>query len=437
MPDTPPTRPFQIAAIAELYRQITTSPHPADREMDAFFRRHPKLGRRDRRIVAETVYGMLRHRRWLEWAFPPADAPTQVLCYFAAFAPETPLPVEPADRARLEAAVAAARAKPLPGSPAETLGLRSSLPDWMAQTWLDAYGPDEAEGLCAALNRAAPLTLRVNTLKTTRERLQQHLLAEGHATDPTPFSPDGLHVREKANLFSTQAFQTGCFEVQDEGSQLLSRLIEAAPGQRVVDGCAGAGGKTLHLAAQMQNKGMLYALDVSARRLDELRLRLRRAGGSNVRVHLLAHNHTRDVKRLYGQADAVLIDAPCSGSGTLRRNPDAAWKITPERVAALTSEQHALLDAYAPLVRPGGRLVYATCSLFPAENEQVVHAFLAHHPDFHLASAADVLARQGITLPHQPDAFLRLWPHHHDTDGFFAAVLVQRDPEKSEVPCNI
>jgi 16S rRNA (cytosine967-C5)-methyltransferase len=427
MPDTPPIRPFQVAAIAELYRQITASPHPADREMDAFFRRHPKLGKRDRRLVAETVYGMLRHRRWLEWAFPPADAPTQVLCYLAAFAPETPLPVDPADRARLEAAVAAARAKPLPNAPAEALGLRSSLPDWMAQAWLDAYGPDEAGALCASLNQAAPLTLRVNTLKVTRDQLQQQLLAEGHATDPTPFSPDGLLVREKANLFSTEAFRAGHFEVQDEGSQLLSRLVAAAAGQRVVDGCAGAGGKTLHLAAQMQNKGMLYAFDVSARRLDELRLRVRRAGVSNVRVHLLAHNHTRDIKRLYGQADAVLLDAPCSGSGVLRRNPDAAWKITPARVAALTTEQHALLNAYAPLVQPGGRLVYATCSLFPAENEQVVHAFLAHHPDFHLASAAEVLARQGIALPHQTDAFLRLSPHRHGTDGFFAAVLVQQD----------
>lgn len=426
MPTPHPIRPFQVAAMAELYTRITASPHPADREMEAFFRHHRQLGKRDRGLVAETVYGMLRHRRWLEWAFPTADPPTLALCYLATFAPDAPLPVEPADRARLEAAVAAAHARPWPDDPAQALGLRFSLPDWMAQTWLAVYGAAETEALGTALNQPAPLTLRTNTLKTSREQLHIQLLSEGHETDPTPFSPDGLIVRRKANLFSTQAFRDGWFEVQDEGSQLLSYLVGAAPGRMVIDGCAGGGGKTLHLAALMQNKGLLYAFDVSERRLAEMRPRLRRAGVSNVRAHLLPHNHARPVQRLYSKADAVLIDAPCSGSGVLRRNPDAAWKLTPERLLALHAQQRALLDAYAPLVRPGGRLVYATCSLFPQENEYLAEAFLADHPAFRLLPASDVLAPQSLVLPHQTDAYLRFLPHHHGTDGFFAAVMVRQ-----------
>ncbi|MEZ4703317.1 MAG: RsmB/NOP family class I SAM-dependent RNA methyltransferase, partial [Rhodothermales bacterium] len=264
-----------------------------------------------------------------------------------------------------------------------------------------------------------------NTLKTTREALQDRLREAGHASVPTPTNPDGLIITQKANLFATPAFHEGWFEVQDEGSQLLSYLVDPGPGQQIVDGCAGGGGKTLHLAALMQNKGILYAFDVAHRRLEESKPRIRRAGVSNVRLKPIDGNRGRDVTRLYGKMDAVLIDAPCSGSGVLRRNPDATWKLSTENLDQLNREQRDILEAYAPLLKPGGRLVYATCSLFPQENEGIVEAFLAAHPDMRLVPAGEILAGRGLDVPGQSGPYLRVAPHSHGTDGFFGAVMVK------------
>jgi 16S rRNA (cytosine967-C5)-methyltransferase len=418
-------RPFALYATVELYDRIVESTYPADRLMQAFFKERNQLGKRDRGFIAETVYGMLRNRRWLEWAFPDLDTMHRTLAHLAIHQPDAALPLEPADDAQLRRAVAAAREKPLPDSPVEALGLRYSMPDWVVAIWLDLHGPTETEALCAALNQPAPLVIRVNTLKTSREALRQTLAEAGHTSEPTPTSPDGLILATKANLFSLPAFHEGQFEIQDEGSQLLSYLVNARPGQQVVDGCAGGGGKTLHLAALMQNKGVLYAFDVAHRRLEESKPRIRRAGVSNVRIRPIDTNRSRDVTRLHGKADAVLIDSPCSGSGVLRRNPDATWKLSEEGLAGLNREQRDILDAYAPLVKPGGRLIYATCSLFPQENESIVEAFLAAHPEMRLAPAADALAAEGIVVADQTDAYLRLTPQRHGTDGFFGAVMLK------------
>ncbi|MDZ4700822.1 MAG: RsmB/NOP family class I SAM-dependent RNA methyltransferase [Rhodothermales bacterium] len=416
-------RPFALYATVELYDRIVASPYPADRLMQTFFKERKQLGKRDRGFIAETVYGMLRNRRWLEWAFPDLDTMHRALAHLAIHQPDAALPLEPADDAQLRRAVAAAREKPLPESPVESLGLTYSMPDWMVATWLDLHGPADTEALCAALNRPAPLVIRVNTLKTTREALRQTLADAGHASEPTPASPDGLILATKANLFSLPAFHEGHFEIQDEGSQLLSYLLNARPGQQVIDGCAGGGGKTLHLAALMQNKGVLYAFDVAHRRLEESKPRIRRAGASNIRLRPIDTNRSRDVTRLHGKADAVLIDSPCSGSGVLRRNPDATWKLSEEGLAGLNREQRDILEAYTPLVKPGGRLVYATCSLFPQENERIVEEFLTVHPEMRLVPAGEALAAQGLTVPDQTDAYLRLMPHRHGTDGFFGAVM--------------
>nr|BCX00867.1 MAG: NOL1/NOP2/Sun family protein [Bacteroidota bacterium] len=421
-------RPYWVAASAALYQQIIRSRYPADREMEAFFKAHPELGKRDRRFIAETVYGMLRNRRWLEfaasrWWHEPGPH-EWVLLYLAAF--EDPerldLPWTAEEEHRIREALLWARQVAPPQDPAQALGLKYSFPDWMVRLWLDRYGPEETEALCQGLNRAAPLCVRVNTLKATRQEVQERIRTEGWRTYPTPYSPVGLIFEKRISVFQTASFQEGLYEVQDEGSQLISYLTEARPGMKVVDGCAGGGGKTLHLACMMENKGMLYAFDIYTIRLEQLRPRARRAGVHNIRAHRIPHNRAKEVRRLYGKIDVVLVDAPCSGTGVMRRNPDTAWKVTPEKVQALVEQQLRILDAYAPLLKAGGRMVYATCSLLPQENEEVVAAFLDEHPDFHLEPAGPILERQGISLPLE-DEFLRLYPHRHGTDGFFGAVF--------------
>jgi 16S rRNA (cytosine967-C5)-methyltransferase len=274
--------------------------------------------------------------------------------------------------------------------------------------------------LAAALNQPAPLDLRVNTLKTNREAVLAQFAAEGIATVAGSLSPLAIRLRDKPALARHPLFLAGAFEVQDEGSQLLGYLMEPRRGEMVVDFCAGAGGKTLLLGALMRNTGRLYAYDVSDKRLARLKPRLARSGLSNVHPVRIEHERDTRIKRLAGKVDRVLVDAPCSGLGTLRRNPDLKWRQGEDSVAELAVKQAAILAAAARLVRPGGRVVYATCSLLTAENEAVVDAFLAGHPDFTLAPASEVLARHGIAVDGD---FLRLLPYRQNTDGFFAAVL--------------
>jgi len=229
-----------------------------------------------------------------------------------------------------------------------------------------------------------------------------------------------VRLREKPALAKHPLFLEGAFEVQDEGSQLLGYLLEPKRGEMVVDFCAGAGGKTLLLGALMKNTGRLYAFDVSDKRLANLKPRLARSGLSNVHPARIEHERDTKIKRLAGKVDRVLVDAPCSGLGTLRRNPDLKWRQSEDSVAELAVKQAAILDAAAKLVRLGGRVVYATCSLLTAENDAIIAAFLTSHPDFTLTPASAVLAKQGIALDGD---FLRLLPHRHNTDGFFAAIL--------------
>jgi 16S rRNA (cytosine967-C5)-methyltransferase len=276
----------------------------------------------------------------------------------------------------------------------------------------------------AALDEPAPLDLRVNTLKAKRDDILDELKQLGVNAAPTPHSPWGIRVQGKPALQKLALFNRGDVEVQDEGSQLLALLTDPKRGEMVVDFCAGAGGKTLALGAAMRSTGRLYAFDVSGHRLDALKPRLARSGLSNVHPAQLAHERDDRIKRLAGKIDRVLVDAPCSGLGTLRRNPDLKWRQSPQAVAEMKAKQQAILDSAARLLKPGGRLVYATCSLLADENEAVAQAFGATHPDFDVLPAAEALTRA-----HVPEAeslvqgpYLRLWPHRHATDGFFAAV---------------
>lgn len=282
---------------------------------------------------------------------------------------------------------------------------------------------EEILALGRALQQPAPLDLRVNTLRAQRDAVLATLRAEGLKAEATPYSPLGIRLQGRPALARHPLFLDGSIEVQDEGSQLLGFLLAPRRHELVVDFCAGAGGKTLMLGAMMNSQGRLYAFDVSATRLARLKPRLGRSGLSNLHPHAIANENDTKVKRLAGKIDRVLVDAPCSGLGTLRRNPDLKWRQSPESLAELAAKQARILEAAAGLVKAGGRLVYATCSLLDAENQDVVTAFLDRHPEFSLYPAGAALQEQRIAWPDEP--VLRLHPHIHGTDGFFAAVLVR------------
>ena len=302
--------------------------------------------------------------------------------------------------------------------------VRLDLPDWLYAEFSAQFGADEVVQLAAGLNQPAPLDLRVNSLKASRQGVLARLFADGLVAESCTYSPLGIRLAGKPALAKHPLFIDGSIEVQDEGSQLLGFLLQPKRGEMVADFCAGAGGKTLLLGALMRSQGRLYAFDVAERRLARLKPRLARSGLSNVHpVRIESERDTR-IRRLAGKVDRVLVDAPCFGLGTLRRNPDMKWRQTPASVAELCAQQAAILAAAASLVKPGGRLVYATCSLLEAENEVVVQAFLARHPEFSACSAQEVLARQEIAI--DIGERLRLFPHRHGTDAFYAAVMERK-----------
>jgi 16S rRNA (cytosine967-C5)-methyltransferase len=300
--------------------------------------------------------------------------------------------------------------------------VRLSLPDWLHQRLVAAHGEAVAERIGLSMLDPAPLDLRVNTMLARREDVLAELQADGLAAVPTTLSPIGLRFAGKPAIERHRLFRDGWVEVQDEGSQLVAMLLEAKRGQMVVDFCAGAGGKTLALGAAMRSEGRLYAFDTSERRLANLKPRLKRSGLSNVHPQLIDSETDARIKRLAGKIDSVLVDAPCSGCGTLRRNPDLKWRMGEQALQELSAKQRAILASAGRLPKPGGRLVYATCSLLPEENEAVVEHFLEHHPGWRRIPVRDILTRQGVAWEGAED-HLRLLPHLHGTDGFYAACL--------------
>jgi 16S rRNA (cytosine967-C5)-methyltransferase len=395
--------------------------YPADAVVSRYFREHRELGHADRAFVAETVFAVLRRGRSIEarCAGKLSDR-ARLLVALAVTRGWSQRELAPVLKASEEEWLAAAKAMPEGAFPP---AVRCDLPDWLYNALEAQFGAEEAMRLADALNQPAPLDLRVNTVKTNREAVLERLAGDAIAAVPGSLSPLAIRLRDKPALAKHPLFLEGAFEVQDEGSQLLGYLLEPKRGEMVVDFCAGAGGKTLLLGALMKNTGRLYAFDVSDKRLANLKPRLARSGLSNVHPARIEHERDTKIKRLAGKVDRVLVDAPCSGLGTLRRNPDLKWRQDADAVAELAVKQAAILEAAARLVRPGGRVVYATCSLLAAENEAIVDAFLAKHPEFTLTPASAVLAKQGIVVDGDT---LRLLPHRHNTDGFFAAVLDKR-----------
>ena len=413
--------PALFAHAEAVLGQLLRFDHPADAVVSRYFREHRQLGHADRAFVAETVFAVLRRGRSIEarCAGQLSDR-RRLLATLAIVRGWSLRELAPVLKASEEEWLAAAKAVPEADLPP---AVRCDLPDWLYARLEQQFGADEVLALSRAMNQSAPLDLRVNTLKGDRDTLLAKLAADDIAASPGALSPLAVRLRDKPALAKHPLFLEGAFEVQDEGSQLLGFLLEPKRGEMVVDFCAGAGGKTLLLGALMRNTGRLYAFDVSDKRLTNLKPRLARSGLSNVHPARIEHERDQKIKRLAGKADRVLVDAPCSGLGTLRRNPDLKWRQDETSVAELTVKQAAILAAAATLVRPGGRLVYATCSLLSAENDEIVAAFLEKHPDFSLLPASAVLGKQGIACEGE---VLRLLPHKHNTDGFFAAAMERK-----------
>lgn len=400
-------------------RRILPLHAPADVLLQQFFRDRPKLGQSDRAVISETVFGILRRRFFLEQLVNKVTARELVLAYLAKIQGMNLRELTPLIRASEAKWLAQIKASKVEEQP---LSIQAEFPVWLTEK-LHKHWPDEyILRLGQALQQPAPLDIRVNTMLAKREEILTILAQEKIEAQPTPFSPVGIRLIGKPAIKQHALFLDGKIEIQDEGSQILSFLLAPKRGEMVVDFCAGAGGKTLLIGAIMHSRGRLYAFDTSAKRLNNLKLRLKRSGLSNVHPQRLDNEKDNKLKRLAGKIDRVLVDAPCSGLGTLRRSPDLKWRQNPESIDVLRKKQIAILTAAARLLKPGGRLVYATCSLLCEENQQIVEDFLINHPQFSIVHCGELLAQQKIDLPNS-NKFLQLSPLHHNTDGFFAAVL--------------
>lgn len=413
-----------LDACSDLVRLTLKFDHPADAIVSRFFRDNRGLGPRERATLTETVYTVLRKKNLFDHLAPSGvGAKERRLAILGFYGPGDFLRSALSD-VEINWLDQCEKIKP------EDLmeRHRHNLPEWLVQPLKEQLG-DNFWPLAASLNQSAGLDLRVNTFKAKRADVQKALAASGIKAVNTPYSPWGLRIAGKPTLKKHEAFVRGDFEVQDEGSQLLAMLLDAKRGEMVVDFCAGAGGKTLAIGAAMRSTGRLYAFDTSAGRLDAFKSRLARSGLSNVHPAAIAHERDDRVKRLSGKIDRVLVDAPCTGLGTLRRNPDLKWRQDMNTVQAMTVSQAAILQSAARLLKSGGRLVYATCSMLPQENESIAQAFSEANPDFEPMDAGQVLT--GLKVEQAADLcsggdngqlYLRLWPHKHQTDGFFAAV---------------
>lgn len=419
---------------------------PADVKLSEFFRNNRDLGTKERAFVAESVYGVLRRLRFLSAVTAndendPDDARKLVLAWMLRIQGMSIQKIEPMLNEQQIEWAHAIKAKSTENMP---LAVQADVRDWLWEKLVAQYGEKEALTIARSMHESATLDLRVNTIKGTRDEVLAKFIAETARVFPTPvgaeapnervkntsgetnitktpYSPIGLRMPLRLNISRHVLFTEGKIEVQDEGSQILAHLVAPKRGMMVADFCAGAGGKTLAMGAIMRNTGRLYAFDVSEKRLHSLGQRLKRSGLSNLNAQSISSENDPKLKRLNGKFDRVLVDAPCTGLGTLRRNPDLKWRQTPQDLAELTVKQAAILARASKLTKVGGRLIYSTCSLLKDENEQIAEQFLATHPDFKLLNAAEILAQQQINL--DTGNYLKLLPHLHNTDGFFAAVF--------------
>jgi len=407
--------PNVLEAIIAALGEVFVGGRYADKVIERTFKGHRQWGARDRRMFAESVYDVVR---WWRWHWHLAGLPAEMClnpdeitedrvwrvwaAYWIVKTGESPK----LSQVRAVSTASVAEQRSMKVIPA----VSTSVPDWFYKRGA-AELKERWPAILKSLNEPAPVDLRTNTLRVTRDQLIKELAAEEIAAEPLPDLPDGLRLKERKNVFASKAFKEGYFEMQDAASQRIAPFAQVAPGLRVVDACAGAGGKTLHLAALMQNKGRIIAMDVHQWKLDELKKRARRGGIGNFEARLIEDSRT--IKRLARSADRVLLDVPCSGMGALRRNPDTKWKLTQAELDRLHKLQAELLRSHSRMVKPGGKLTYATCSILPSENEEQVRAFLKECGD-------------EWTLEDELD----LKPDENDGDGFYAARMVRKEGVK-------
>ncbi len=396
-----------VFAVIDGLHQIFNENEYADKVVEKLLKRDKRWGSRDRGFIAETTYDIVRWKR-LYSEIAEVKAPFSRPNLFRIFAVWAVLRgISLPDWKQIEPTPA----RRIKGKFDELIKIRKfreSVPDWIDDMASKALGEELWTREISALNEQAPVILRANRIKNTKEQLAASLASENIATETIKGYPDALRLKERSNVFITEAFKNGCFEVQDASSQLVAPFLEVQPGQRVVDTCAGAGGKTLHLAALMENKGQLIALDIYANKLKELKRRARRNSAHNIETRAISSN--KIIKKLYSSADRVLIDAPCTGLGVLRRNPDAKWKLSAEFLQKITQTQQEILKSYSRIVKPGGKLVYATCSILPQENTEQISAFLKSDAggEFKLEKEQHIYASES------------------GFDGFFMARLVRK-----------
>lgn len=376
-------------AVIDSIRDVFNEGAYAGKAVEKALKRDKRWGARDRKFVAETIYDIIRWKRlYAEIAEvnEPFSRPNlwrlfSVWCVLRGI----PLPdwnqIEPTPTRRIKG-----RFDQL----SKIRKFRESIPDWIDELGVEELGEKVWTKEIASLNQQAEVILRVNTLKTTKAKLQEKLAEEGIETTILPKHPDAIKLIERANVFNTEAFKNGWFEVQDASSQLVAAYLDVQPGMKVVDTCAGAGGKTLHLASLMENKGQIFAMDIYESKLRKLKVRAKRNGVHNITLKTI--DSTKPIKKLHDKADRVLIDAPCSGLGVLRRNPDSKWKLQPEFLDNIRKTQQEILCDYSKMVKPGGKLVYATCSVLPSENQDQVNTFLATNKEFKFISDKKVLS---------------------------------------------
>ncbi len=378
-------------AVVKALEEIFLEARPADKVIEKILKSNPKWGARDRAFIAENTYEIVRHRRLLSFAVGGENGDWERVSAWKLLGarqfldkkiPELPAWDEFANIRADEVAQKIDEGK-------KTRKIHFSIPDWIDAIGEQELGASRWEQELAAMQQAASVVIRVNTLKISAERLANLLQNRDILTQSVPLAPHALRLEKRANLFGLEEFQKGYFELQDAGSQLIAPFLDASAGMRVVDACAGAGGKTLHLAALMHNKGSIVAMDIEQWKLEELRRRSRRAGVGNVEPRLIEGSKT--VKRIHGSADRLLLDAPCSGLGVLRRNPDAKWKMKADFLDKVRSTQQDILQNYSKIVRVGGKMVYATCSLLPSENELQIQHFISENPNFKLLAEQTLL----------------------------------------------
>lgn len=378
-------------AVIDSIRDVFNEDVYAGKAVEQALRRDKRWGSRDRKFVAETIYDIIRWKRlYAEIAEvnEPFTRPNlwrlfSVWCVLRGIELPDWSQIEPTPTRRIKG-----RFDEL----SKIRKFKESIPDWIDEIGVKELGEKVWSKEITSLNIQAEVILRTNTLKTTKEALQEKLTEEGIETVTLPNHPDAIKLVERANVFKTEAFKLGWFEVQDASSQLVAAYLDVQPGMKVIDTCAGAGGKTLHLAALMQNKGQLIAMDIYESKLRKLKVRAKRGGVHNVDLKTI--DSTKPIKKLHDKADRVLIDAPCSGLGVLRRNPDSKWKLQPEFLDNIRKTQQEILCSYSKMVKPGGKLVYATCSVLPSENQDQVKQFLATNDEFSFVSDKKILSSQ-------------------------------------------